>query len=143
MSFYYSSGVLLGIVASVLILLYIFSRLVPKRNIFGLGLLLGGYSFTGFIMHWIYSQGLVFVQQNLFFFLCYIVISGMISFAILYRMGPAHERTMTLVKWSLQLVSLGLIFLSMQFLPFGVALVTGLLVWHNAPEWLKNILASM
>ena len=133
----------MGIVASLLILLYIFSRFVPKGNLFGLGVLLGGYSFTGFFLHWIYTQGLSFVHDNLFFVICYIVVSGMVSFAILYRMGPAHERTITLVKWFLQLAGLFLVFLSMQFIPFGVGLVTFVLIWNNMPERVISFVSTM
>ena len=141
--FYYSSGVLLGVVASILILLYIFSKFVPKKNIFGLGILLGGYTFTGYVFHLISSQGIAFVQDNLFFVACYIVISGMISFAVLYRIGPAHERTMTLVRWFLQLVGLCLIFLSIQFRPFGVGIVTSLLLWNNIPAWMSRLFSTV
>ncbi len=133
----------MGIVASLLVLLYIFSRFVPKGNLLGLGVLLGGYSFTGFFLHWIYTQGLSFVQDNLFLVICYIVISGMVSFAILYRMGPAHERTITLVKWFLQLAGLALVFLSMQFKLFGVGLVTSVIIWNNIPKSVVSFVSTM
>ena len=129
--------------ASLLVLLYIFSKFVPKKNLFGIGVLVGGYTFTGYLLHWIYGQGIVFVQENLFFVACYIIVSGMISFPVLYRIGPAHERTMTLVRWFLQLVGLFLIFLSMQFPPFGVAIVTSLLLWNNKPSWIANVLSKV
>lgn len=140
--FYYTGGVAVGILASLLILIYIFSRFVPKRNLFGLGVLLGGYSFAGFFLHLIYSQGIAFVQENLFFVSCYVLISGMVSFAVLYRMGPAHERTMTLLKWFLQLLGLALIFVSMQYLPFGLLLVGSLVVWNNVPSWLSSFVST-
>ena len=133
----------MGIVASLLVLLYIFSRFVPKKNLFGIGVLLGGYSFTGFLLHWVWSQGVSIVQDNLFYFSIYIVVSGMISFAVLYRIGPAHERTMTLVKWFLQLVGLCLVLLSMQFVPFGVFIVVSILVWNNIPIGVFTFISNM
>lgn len=140
MTFYYSSGIALGIVASLLILLYVFSKFVPKKNLLGLGVLLGGYSFTGYVVHWIYSQGFDFIKQNLTYVICYVLVAGLVSFAVMYRVGPAHERTMKLVQWFLQLVALVLVYASTQFTPFSIAAVLCVLIWQRwMSHWLYSI----
>ncbi|XP_019849687.1 PREDICTED: nuclear envelope integral membrane protein 1-like [Amphimedon queenslandica] len=130
--FYYSSGILIGILASILVLLYIFSKLVPKKNIIGISVLLGGYSFAAYFTHWIYSQGIDFIRDNWLYLLIYLITSGFISFAILYRIGPAHVRTLQLIQWLLQFISLTLLFFSfsqIQVIAFIAVLV--LLVHYN------------
>ena len=144
MTFYYSGGIAIGIVASLLILLYVFSKLVPKKNLLGLGLIVGGYSFAGYLVHWIYSQGIGFLQENWVYVLFYVIVAGLVSFAILYRIGPAHNRTLQLIQWFLQLIGLALIYLSFhQLWGVGVAVVTMVVIWYNMPLWMINMLFSL
>ena len=144
MTFYYSGGIAIGIVASLLILLYVFGKFVPKKNLLGLGLLVGGYSFAGYVVHWIFCQGIGFLQENWVYVLVYVIVAGLISFAVLYRIGPAHVRTLLLIQWFLQLIGLVLIYLAFhQLWGVGVAMVTMVVIWYNMPSWMINMLFSL
>lgn len=129
--------------ASLLILLYVFSKFVPKKNLLGIGVLIGGYSFAGYIIHWIYSQGLEFVRENWFYLLVYIITAGLVSFAVLYRIGPAHPRSLQLIQWFLQLVALFVVFLSFaQSYAVGSGAVFSLLACYNMPASVSGVLWS-
>ena len=56
----------------------------------------------------------------------YVVLSGLVTFAVAYRLGSPAPRTMNLLQWGAQLVAVVLIFLSLCQLPlvalFGVVL---------------------
>lgn len=95
-------------------------------------MLLGGYSFAAYITHWIYSQGIDFIRDNWLYLLIYLITAGFTSFAILYRIGPAHVRTLQLIQWLLQFMSLTLVYFSFsQVQVIAVTAVLVLLVQYN------------
>ena len=129
---------------SLLILLYFFSKLVPKKNMIGIGILLGGYSFAGYIVHWIVFQGIDFVQENWVYLSVYIAIAGVISFAALYRFGPAHPRSLQLVQWLLQFIALACIYFSFFQIPVvAFVAVLAFLLWYIMPPFISRRLNAM
>ena len=68
----------------------------------------------------------------------YIFIAGLISFAVIYRMGPPSDhRTLNLITWSMQLVALSMIFLSSYHQTASLALIIAVVSWAAIPAKLK------
>lgn len=102
---FYSGGVSVGVMASLLILVFILSRLVPRKGMWGV--LFMGWSFSIYVIHKIWSNLYDMLFQYKSYVLAYFGLSALISFAICYRWGPpTNERTHDLMQWLLQAVAL-------------------------------------
>ena len=124
--------------------MYFFGKFVPKKHWLGLGILAGGYSIAGYVVHWTVSQGIEFVLKHWLYLLVYVAVAGLASFAVLYRMGPANPRTIHLIQWFLQLIGLILVFISFyQLTSVAVSAVIMLLSWYNMPLWMSYKLRSL
>uniref|UniRef100_UPI00358F8B44 nuclear envelope integral membrane protein 1-like n=1 Tax=Myxine glutinosa TaxID=7769 RepID=UPI00358F8B44 len=123
-SFLYTSGVLLGVLASLLVIIFVLSRLLPaKRKVFFM-IVASGWSMAVFMMQRVYRNLGTILSQHWQIVIGYFVSVGCISFAVCYRHGPLRdERSIQLLSWALQLVSLSLIYLSMQIPKFSLTVV--------------------
>lgn len=85
---------------------------------------------------WDNVQLILFNYQTYVFW--YIIVTGFISFVICYRFGPPkNKRSKNLIKWGLQMVSMGMIYFSSQFqeASVGVILLT-VGIYYFPAEWL-------
>lgn len=124
--FYYLTGILLGIFASFLVVVYFVSKLFPKVNeddgvffqkkikIFFFrytltqrpmmyGVMVGGWTLGVYFAQilWDNLQMIFMTYQSYVFW--YIVVTGFISFTICYRLGPPqNQRSINIIKWGLQ-----------------------------------------
>ncbi|XP_032067953.1 nuclear envelope integral membrane protein 1 isoform X1 [Thamnophis elegans] len=121
--FFYSTGISIGILSSLLIVVYVLSRFVPKKSPIYL-MILGGWSFS------IYLTQLAFrnLQEICSFYweylLGYLVIVGCASFAVCYKYGPLeNERSINLLTWGLQIFGLLLLYMSIQIRHIAVILI--------------------
>uniref|UniRef100_UPI00358E09D5 nuclear envelope integral membrane protein 1-like isoform X2 n=1 Tax=Myxine glutinosa TaxID=7769 RepID=UPI00358E09D5 len=123
-SFLYTSGVLLGVFASLLVIIFVLSRLLPaKRNVFFM-IVASGWSMAVFMMQRVYRNLGTILSQHWQIVIGYFVTVGCISFAVCYRHGPLRdERSIQLLSWALQLVSLSLIYLGIQIPKFSLTVV--------------------
>lgn len=137
---FYSCGVSIGVLACVLVLLFILSRFLPKK--------LGAYAVLG--LGW--SLSLYFLQllwSNIYDVLVgykpiltlYVVVSALVSFAVCYRMGPpSNPRTLDLLQWSIQLVALIIIFFSSEIREVTSSVIVVVLASYNFPrKWLARL----
>ncbi|KAL4229566.1 hypothetical protein ACF0H5_012605 [Mactra antiquata] len=136
---HYGSGVSIGILASVLIFFFIISRLLPSRlKSIGYILMLFGTSASMLILQ---SVSGLFQEplsekfiENWQYFAGYLAVSGLISFAVVYRYGPiTDERTLNLVQWFLQGVGLIIVYNSTQIREVSIAIVLVLLGIYHFP----------
>lgn len=75
------------------------------------------------------------LAENWQFFAAYFLIAGIISFGIVYRLGPVeNERSLRLIQWILQGIGLTLVYNSTQIQEVSVALVILLLTVYNFPR---------
>ncbi|XP_033124196.1 nuclear envelope integral membrane protein 1a-like [Anneissia japonica] len=129
--FYYSSGIGIGIIASLLVLVYILSRMVPKRSS-AFAVVVVGWSGALYILHWVFENITNGDYQNYVF--GYIAMSALISFVVCYYYGPNyHERAQNLVQWAIQLCALLCIHQSTHDEHAAVAMIVGLLFVKNFP----------
>ncbi|XP_033646925.1 nuclear envelope integral membrane protein 1-like [Asterias rubens] len=102
--FHYSTGVTVGVLASLLVLVYILSRFIPRKT-GAVSLLVGGWAVCLYLLHWVFDNFLSIQYKK--YLLGYFVIATVISFAVCYWYGPVtNNRTMYLIQLFLQLIGL-------------------------------------
>nr|XP_039266533.1 nuclear envelope integral membrane protein 1-like [Styela clava]XP_039266534.1 nuclear envelope integral membrane protein 1-like [Styela clava] len=112
--FYYTGGVGIGVLASVLIVVFILSRFIPKKPA-AYTILLGGWSLTAFIMRKLYENWQLYLLQYQTYFLAYIAIAGFLSFALCYWKGPVEDpRSQRIIQWAIQSIGLTLLYCGTQ-----------------------------
>ena len=106
-----------------------------QKNLIGLGVLFSGYTIAASFLYWAANYASEAIFNNWRYVLGYVVVAGLTSFAVLYRLGPVQNpRTLDLIQWSIQLVALVLVFLSChQITEVAVAMVMVTLVSYCLP----------
>ncbi|XP_030324081.1 nuclear envelope integral membrane protein 1 isoform X1 [Calypte anna] len=121
--FYYSAGISFGLLASLLILVYMMSKVMPKRSPVYF-LLVGGWSFSLYLLQLIFKNLREICKSHWQYVLGYLLLVGFVSFGVCYRYGPLeNERSINLLSWALQLLGLLLMYSGIQIHPFALALV--------------------
>ncbi|NXT37307.1 NEMP1 protein, partial [Pelecanoides urinatrix] len=121
--FYYSAGISFGLLASLLILVYMMSKVMPKKNSVYL-LLVGGWSFSLYLLQLIFKNLQEICKSYWRYLLGYLLLVGFVSFGVCYRYGPLeNERSINLLSWALQLLGLLLMYSGIQIHPIALALV--------------------
>ncbi|KAF0305108.1 Nuclear envelope integral membrane protein 1 [Amphibalanus amphitrite] len=131
--FHYSSGVAIGMFGAVLVAVFVLSRLLPRRSS-ALAFLFTGWSLALYLLQYVLEN----LRQHLIryraYVLGYLAVSGLLSFAICYWYGPVKDRrSQTLIKWFLQLVGLGCVYMSSSMSEASMALVLLLVGWQALP----------
>ncbi|XP_069509654.1 nuclear envelope integral membrane protein 1 isoform X3 [Ambystoma mexicanum] len=121
--FYYSTGMSVGMAASMLIFIFMLSKLMPKKNAFYV-LLLSGWSFSLYVIQLFLRNLQEICKEYWQYLLGYMVLVGFISFAICYKYGPLeNERSINILSWTLQLIGMLLMFLGIQVRHVAVTLM--------------------
>ncbi|XP_054505157.2 nuclear envelope integral membrane protein 1 isoform X1 [Agelaius phoeniceus] len=121
--FYYSAGISVGLLASLLILVYMMSKVMPKKSPVYF-LLVGGWSFSLYLLQLIFKNLQEICKSYWQYLLGYLLTVGLLSFAVCYRYGPLeNERSINLLSWALQLLGLLLIYSGIQIHPIALGLV--------------------
>ncbi|KAJ6654717.1 hypothetical protein lerEdw1_006580 [Lerista edwardsae] len=121
--FFYSTGISIGMLSSLLILIYVVSRLVPKKSPVYF-MLVGGWSFSVYLIQLVFRNLQEICTLYWEYLLCYLVIVGCLSFAVCYKYGPLeNERSINLLTWGLQILGLLLIYSGIQIRQIGIALI--------------------
>ncbi|XP_030756111.1 nuclear envelope integral membrane protein 1 [Sitophilus oryzae] len=132
--FHYVCGVSSGVCASFLILIYFLSKLFPRKT-FMYGVIGAGWTLVIYFLQILWDNMKTILSLYRTYVIWYIVITGTISFILCYRWGPVqNQRTMNLIKWSLQLLGLLLIFFSSHFQEAAMAQVILLLLFTYVPK---------
>ncbi|XP_074709899.1 nuclear envelope integral membrane protein 1 isoform X2 [Strix uralensis] len=121
--FYYSAGISFGLLASLLILVYMMSKVMPRRSPVYI-LLAGGWSFSLYLLQLIFKNLREICECYWQYLLGYLLLVGFVSFGVCYRYGPLeNERSISLLSWALQLLGLLLMYSGIQIHPIALALV--------------------
>ncbi|XP_050343437.1 nuclear envelope integral membrane protein 1 [Nymphalis io] len=113
--FFYLCGIVIGVSASFMVLIYYISRFIPGRTL-TYGLLIGGWTVGVYLVQqmWENIRGIMAAYQSYIFW--YILMAGFISFVVCYRIGPPkNQRSKNLVMWTLQGVGVVVIIFSSQY----------------------------
>uniref|UniRef100_A0A1A9X553 Nuclear envelope integral membrane protein 1 n=1 Tax=Glossina brevipalpis TaxID=37001 RepID=A0A1A9X553_9MUSC len=110
--FYYITGIVLGICSSFMLIIWLTSKLIPKRPVM-YGVLIGGWAIGLWMVQLLWENMQVIIITYKAYVFWYIVITGSTSFLLCYRWGPpTNQRSKKIVKWLCQLASLEMIYLS-------------------------------
>ncbi|BES95170.1 Uncharacterized conserved protein (DUF2215) [Nesidiocoris tenuis] len=131
--FYYLTGVSVGVLASVLIVVYLMRRFIPKKPVM-FGFLAGGWTVSMYMAHLVWDNIRTLLVDHKVYVLYYVLATGTISFYVCYRLGPVSDpRSMDLIKWTLQIASLVMIYCSTELQSADFALVILVLVSDYTP----------
>lgn len=137
--FYYLSGILVGISASFLIVVYLVSKLIPRKPMM-YGAMIGGWGLSFYFGQMVYENLRVILVTHQMYVFWYVFVSGVVSFVICYRMGPPkNERSKNLIKWGLQTAAMLLIFYSSHFqeATVGINILIGL-IYHFPTQYIAR-----
>ncbi|XP_010188595.1 PREDICTED: transmembrane protein 194A, partial [Mesitornis unicolor] len=140
--FYYSAGISFGLLASLLILVYMVSKVMPKKSPVYF-LLVGGWSFSLYLLQLIFKNLREICKSYWQYLLGYLLLVGFASFAVCYRYGPLeNERSVSLLSWALQLLGLLLMYSGIQIHPIALASVVIAVCTKNLDYPLQWALAA-
>lgn len=138
--FYYSSGCIVGLLASLLLIGFIVYRFTPKAKWIGVPVLFGGWSFSFYIVYLVWKNFTSLILQYQKFVAAYFATVILISFAVCYRYGPpTNVRSHNLAQWALQLIALLLIYFSCQVPEVACTVIVCLLFWSLTKKWVTAI----
>nr|KAF6453276.1 nuclear envelope integral membrane protein 1 [Molossus molossus] len=121
--FYYSTGMSVGIVASLLIIIFILSKFMPKKSPIYI-ILVGGWSFSLYLIQLVFKNVQEIWRCYWQYLLSYVLIVGFMSFAVCYKYGPLeNERSINLLTWTLQLMGLCFMYSGIQIPHVALAIV--------------------
>uniref|UniRef100_A0A1A9UYJ5 Nuclear envelope integral membrane protein 1 n=1 Tax=Glossina austeni TaxID=7395 RepID=A0A1A9UYJ5_GLOAU len=134
--FYYVTGIVLGICSSFMLIIWLISKLVPRRPAM-YGILIGGWTIGLWMIQllWVHMQ--VIIVTYVFW---YIMITGSISFIVCYRWGPpTNQRSKNIIKWLLQLTSLSMIYFTSVYEEASSAIILVVVASKCFPQsrWYK------
>ena len=135
--FHYTTGISVGLLMSIVILTYLVQRKFKQSVFSWVGL---AYSLSVYLMTRTWFNIKEYLTEQYFHLVVgYVTIAGLVSFALIYRMGPPSDhRTLNLITWSMQFVSLVMIYLSSYHQQASLALIIVTLCWAAIPTSLKS-----
>jgi len=135
--FHYTTGISVGLLMSIVILTYLVQRRFKQSLFSWVGL---AYSLSVYLMTRTWFNIKEYLSEQYFHLVViYVIGAGLASFAIIYRMGPPSDhRTLNLITWSMQFVSLVMIFLSSYHQQASLALIILIVSWAAIPASLKS-----
>ncbi|XP_075407557.1 nuclear envelope integral membrane protein 1 [Tenrec ecaudatus] len=137
--FYYSTGMSVGIVASLLIIIFMLSKFMPRKSPIYI-LLAGGWSFSLYLIQLVFKNLQDIWRCYWQYLLSYIFTVGFMSFAVCYKYGPLeNERSINLLTWALQLMGLSLMYSGIQIPHIAFAIIVIALCTKNLEypiQWL-------
>lgn len=89
-----------------------------------------GFSVTGWLLQYLWQNVQQLIESYSAYIAVYFAIAGLISFAVCYYRGPVtNPRLLDLIKWSIQLVAMLMIYWSCQIAECAVTVIAGLILW--------------
>jgi len=135
--FHYTTGISIGLLMSIVILTYLLQRRFKQSLFSWVGF---AYSLSIYLMTRTWFNIKEYLTEQYFHLVVgYVTIAGLVSFALIYRMGPpSDQRTLNLITWGMQLVALVMIYLSSYHQQASIALIILTVSWAAIPARLKS-----
>ncbi|XP_052856432.1 nuclear envelope integral membrane protein [Drosophila gunungcola] len=137
--FYYLAGVLLGICASLLVVIYLAAKLFPRRPMM-YGVLIGGWTIGFYVLKQLADNLRLILLTYRDHVVWYLVVTGLISFLICYRIGPPkNPRSQNIIMWVLQAMGGVLVYFCSWHTSALVFLMVVAFVAHYFPRaWVRQ-----
>ncbi|XP_032687912.1 nuclear envelope integral membrane protein 1-like isoform X3 [Odontomachus brunneus] len=130
--FYYACGILFGVTTSILILIYMAGKLVPRGKF--MYLIFAG-TMSVYLARTLLENAQLIAIQYREWVMWYILITSLISFVICYRFGPVtNTRTKQIIQWFLQIAGLALVYNSSYFREASLSCCVVLVLLYNFPK---------
>nr|XP_031533893.1 nuclear envelope integral membrane protein 2 [Vicugna pacos] len=135
--FYYSSGTVLGILMTLVFVLLLVKRFIPKYSTFW-ALMVGCWFASVYVLCQLMEDLKWLWYENRIYILGYILIVGCLSFTVCYKHGPLVEkRSRNLLMWTLRLLALLLVYAGVTAPRFACTVMVLLLSSGNLRYPLK------
>lgn len=126
--FYYFSGISIGLIGSFLILIFMITKLIPKKSA-ALATFFTGTSAFMFLARWTLYNFLQLTESSKLYIFTYFAISATISFVFVYTQGPVtNPKYLDVIDGALKIFSLGLIYASVSYKEIFFAFLIGFTV---------------
>lgn len=137
---FYACGVAVGVMASLLVVVFVVGRLLPRRSAF-YTVLCFGWSLVLYLLQLMWSNVYQVLAGYRNVLAGYIAFTALLSFAVCYRVGPpTNPRTLDLIQWSLQLAALVGVITSSELHEPTCATALAMLVAYNLPaKWTAKL----
>ncbi|XP_045765526.1 nuclear envelope integral membrane protein 1 isoform X2 [Maniola jurtina] len=132
--FFYLCGIVVGVSASFMVLVYYVSKLLPKKTL-TYGILIGGWTVGVYLFQQVWENVSSIVSTYQTYLVWYTLLMGFISFVVCYRIGPPqNQRSKNLVMWTLQIVGTLVTFFSSQYQEASAAIIIAALTAKYFPQ---------
>ncbi|XP_011902678.1 PREDICTED: transmembrane protein 194B isoform X1 [Cercocebus atys] len=122
-TFYYSSGTVLGVLMTLVFVLLLVKRFIPKYSTFW-ALMVGCWFASVYVVCQLMEDLKWLWYENRIYVLGYVLIVGFFSFVVCYKHGPlADDRSRSLLMWTLRLLSLVLVYAGVAVPQFAYAAI--------------------
>ncbi|XP_056610853.1 nuclear envelope integral membrane protein 2 [Triplophysa dalaica] len=139
---FYTTGVSLGIIAIFVFLMLIFRNFVPKQGLF-LVWLGSGSSFSYMGIQQVLNDWDDIVTEHWMELLGYVLISGLVSFAVCYKLGPiTNKHTLGFMTLCMQAVGIVLLYHGISY-PTAFYILLTLLLFRKILHFVRSILVGM
>ncbi|CAF0717377.1 unnamed protein product [Brachionus calyciflorus] len=129
--FQYFSGTSIGIMGSILLLLILFVRFIPKKSTATLAFL-SGSSFFLFIMRWLYLNFKNLTESFQLYIIGYLLLSGIVSATYCYYRGPIkNERGINIINFFLKFFGIALIYLGTSNNLYSISLLIAFFIVNS------------
>ncbi|KYQ51455.1 hypothetical protein ALC60_09453 [Trachymyrmex zeteki] len=130
--FYYTCGIILGVSLSIIILIYVAGKLIPRGKAM---YVIFAASMSLYIAKALWDNMQLIIMQYREWVMWYVLVTSLISFIICYRFGPVtNTRTKQIMEWFLQLVGLALIYHSSHFHEASLSCCIVVILFYNFPK---------
>ncbi|XP_072875979.1 nuclear envelope integral membrane protein 2 isoform X2 [Chlorocebus sabaeus] len=122
-TFYYSSGTVLGVLMTLVFVLLLVKRFIPKYSTFW-ALMVGCWFASVYVVCQLMEDLKWLWYENRIYVLGYVLIVGFFSFVVCYKHGPlTDDRSRSLLMWTLRLLSLVLVYAGVAVPQFAYAAI--------------------
>ncbi|XP_045416300.1 nuclear envelope integral membrane protein 2 [Lemur catta] len=129
--FYYSSGTMLGLLMTLVFVLLLVKRYIPKYSTFW-ALMVGCWFASVYVLCQLMEELKRLWYENRVYILGYILIVGFFSFAACYKHGPlVDDKSRCLLMWTLRLLSLALVYAGVAVPQFACVAVILLVSYRS------------
>ncbi|EDX01945.1 nuclear envelope integral membrane protein 1 [Drosophila yakuba] len=137
--FYYLAGIVIGICASLLVVIYLAAKLFPRRPIM-YGVLIGGWTIGFYVLKQLADNLRLILLTYRDQLVWYLVVTGLISFLVCYRIGPPkNPRSQNIIMWVLQAMGVVLVYFSSWHTSALVFITVLVFVAHYFPRsWARQ-----
>ena len=96
-----------------------------------------GFSVTAWLLQYLWQNIQDLLISYSYYVTIYFITAGVVSFAICYYKGPVtNPRLLDLIRWSIQVLAMGLMYYSSQIVEISVTIIALVVTISLIPRWL-------